>query len=813
LFVSLVFICIPLISTAKAQVSSGLVIFTAVDETGVIIPGVQITVTEPGANAVELWTDFAGRCTYRILGRSPYRIHAEKAGFYQADESNIEPAESVVRITLAHQQVVREQVDVVASPPGIDPEQVPNTMTMNTPEIVNIPYPTSRDIRNLLPFTPGVVQDETGQVHVSGSETWQTLDTLDGFDIRSPVSGMLALRVSSDAVRAIDQMSTRYPVEFGRSTGGVVAFYTGMGDNKFRFNATNFIPSFRNIDGIRFDKFVPRFTFSGPIKRDRVWWYDGLELEYSNIYIHELPKGENTNQLSRGSNLVKVQANLKPDNILKAGYLFNALRSPYDGISPLVPRVSTTKRDTVAWLAYVRDQWSFHRGSLLDVGVDEVRIRDGYMPRGNTPYQITPEISKGSYFENLAGHSARQETTAALYLSPRYLAGQHDLRIGVDVDRVSFEQKLSRAPVSYLREDGTLIRQSTFAAVSPYSLHNDEVGAYLQDRWKPRNNWLFEPGLRFDWDSLVRRPLFAPRLAAIWTPQGGSSTKVSAGIGIYYDHTQLQYLAQSLTGARSDTYYAMNGLTPLGPAQQSSFTADRTTLQDPRAVNWSVAIERKLPWSLFGGASYIQKQTSHQFTYVNQSGPVVFSGNYQLANLSLDGYHAAQFNLRRVFADGYSLFFAYTHSSAMTNAALQYWPTPSPLGPQQSGPLPWDVPNRAISWGWLPLDLPFLKKSWDFVYTLDWHSGMPYTAVDAAQHVVGSAGAYRFPTTIDFSPGVEWRFHFWGTYYGLRGVMENALDRPNPLVVNNVVDSPAFGTFSEPEGRAFTARIRIIASK
>ena len=58
---------------------------------------------------------------------------------------------------------------------------------MNTPEIVNIPYQTSRDIRYLLPFYPGVVQDATEQVHVAGSETWETLDTIDGFDIRSPV--------------------------------------------------------------------------------------------------------------------------------------------------------------------------------------------------------------------------------------------------------------------------------------------------------------------------------------------------------------------------------------------------------------------------------------------------------------------------------------------------------------------------------------------------------------------------------------------------------------------------------------------------
>ena len=46
---------------------------------------------------------------------------------------------------------------------GIDTEQTSDKSTMNTPEIVNIPYPTSRDIRNLLPFNPGVVQDAPGR--------------------------------------------------------------------------------------------------------------------------------------------------------------------------------------------------------------------------------------------------------------------------------------------------------------------------------------------------------------------------------------------------------------------------------------------------------------------------------------------------------------------------------------------------------------------------------------------------------------------------------------------------------------------------
>lgn len=96
---------------------------------------------------------------------------------------------------------------------------------------------------------------------------------------------------------------------------------------------------------------------------------------------------------------------------------------------------------------------------------------------------------------------------------------------------------------------------------------------------------------------------------------------------------------------------------------------------------------------------------------------------------------------------------------------------------------------------------------------LDWHTGFPYTAVDTNHEVVGLAGAQRFPNFVSFSPGLEWRFHFRRSYFGLRGVMENATSSGDPLVVNNIVDSPQFATFSEFAGRALTARIRLIGTK
>jgi hypothetical protein len=790
------------------------VMFSVVDENGVAVPDAEVLVQEPGRAQARLTTGYSGRVTYVLQGSEPYVIEVRKSGFYASTGNEGNPQEQDVRLVLNHVQMVVQQVNVAASVPGIDPEQVSDKFTMDVPEIVNIPYPTSRDIRNLLPFYPGVVQDAAGQIHVAGSETWATLDLLDGFDIRSPVSGSLAMRVSADAVRSIDQEATRYPVEFGKSTGGVVAFFSGMGDNKFRFNATDFIPSFENINGIRFDKFVPRLTFSGPLVRDRAWFFDGLEFEYDDIYIKELPQGANTNHLIRGSNLFRAQIHTTPRNILTAGVLFNDYHSPYDGLSSLTPQQSTTKRDTIAWLPYVRDQYTFHNGALLDAGFGVVRFRDGYEPHGNTPFELTPELPSGSFFESLTGTSNRADGNAALYLPSRQWMGKHDIKAGIEVDHIGFYQEVSRAPINYLREDRTLLRQSTFPVIPPYTRHNVETGAYVQDRWTSRAGLLIEPGLRFDWDEIIRRPLFSPRLAGVYSPpRGEGNTKISAGVGLYYEHTQLEYLTRALAGIRYDTYYAADGVTPTGPLLEANFTADYGQLHEARALNWSIGVEQKIPGDVFLKFNLIRKRVSDQFAYVNQSGPTALSGNYALTNTRKDHDNVTSVEARHTFTGGYTLFGAYTHSSARTSAAIDYVPTISMLGPQQSGPLPWDTPNRVLSWGWVPFLVPGFRKHWDFVYTFDWHTGFPYTAINANHEVVGAAGAQRFPNYVNFSPGLEWRFHFRGMYLGLRGLMENATDSGNPLVVNNNVDSPQFGTFSETFGRALTARIRLIQSK
>lgn len=805
-----------LVAQAGSAASAGPsgIFLTVVDENGLPVPGATVILSQPGFPLLHLETNYRGLCHYKLPRIAPYRLTIEKPGFYQTSVQAVDPALNPLKLTLTHQEIVHQRVDVVASPPGINPQQAAAVSRMTTPEIVNIPYLTSRDIRNILPFNPGIIQDPTGQAHVAGSDTFATLDLLDGFSIRSPVSGSLDLRVSTDAVRSITVMDTRYPVQYGKATGGIIAFRTGMGTDHIRFNATDFLPSFRELHGIRFDKFAPRVTFSGPIRRGRAWYFDGFDMELDNIFIAELPSDADTNTVWRESNLGKFQANLSPHNSLIGGLLFNSYHSKYDGLSSLTPQESTTRRNTIAWLPYFRLQHTSTGGALLDAGVGFLRIRDGWSPHGDRPFEITPETSKGSYFENLTGHSRRLEEKLTLYLPPRQWKGEHNFRLGADIDQVGFSQDSYRAPINYLREDGTLIRRSSFPGQAHFHRHQFEYGGYLEDHWTMPSGLVIDPGLRFDWDQIVRRPLFSPRVALTFTPGAhlgrAARTKFSAGIGLYYDQTPLSFIEEALTGRRIDTAYAADGVTPIGPPQPVSFVADYGSLRAPRVVNWSLGVERRLPGAIYASLNYLAKQGTNGFVYSGPASSTDSTESYRLTNSRRFEYRSADLSLRHSFANGYTLFGDYMHSFTHTNAALDYSPTLSVLGTQRGGPLPWDTPDRVISWGWLPV--PFFH-SWSFVYDLDWRTGAPYTSVNADQEVIGAAGSRRFPDFVSFSPGLEWRFHFHGYYFGLRGVIENATDSANPAIVNNNVDSPQYGQFTEIEGRALTARIRLIGLK
>ncbi len=797
-----------------AQTAAKSLVISVLDENSVAIASARV-VLEQVESHTELkgQTDYAGRCEFRDLAPGSYDLRVEKEGFYAVVQKNVRPAETEgLEVTLNHQQEYRESVNVVASPPSIDPAKTTASEELTNREIIELPYTVARDVRYALPLLPGVLQDGFGQIHVDGSSTRQIYDQLDGFNITDPVNGLFNVRVSVDAVRSVNVQSSRYPVEYGKGSGGILSLMTGMGDDRLRFSATNFTPSLQSRKGIHLNNWTPRITLSGPLRKGKAWFIDALEGEYDVDIVQELARGADRNTASRISNLAKAQVNLSESNILTTSFLINGFHSPHLGLTGFNPIEATVSLNNTAYLVSMKDQALLSRETLFEIGVALSRYFNEEHPQGSLPYVITPNGATGNFFETARRRAKRFQGVANLILPHVRWHGQHEFKMGTDADRITYTQSFLRNPFLILRADGTLDRRLAFTGNSSFRRDNVEWAGYAQDRWSFSGRWLVEPGVRLDWDQILRRPVASPRLAATWLPTPSGETKLAFGIGKYFDATNLQFITSPLTGERIDYFYDLTGQTLVRPPVEIVFLADERRLREPRFINWSAGLERKLARATTLKVEFVQKRGRNGWAFVNlsptQPGTGTMSGLFDLRTVRQDHYDAYSLALRHNFKTDHYVFASYTRSSARSSAVLNFNLENVLFSQQAGGRLPWDSPNRLISWGWLPL-----KKGFDFAYWLDWRDGFPFSVFNQDQQLVGPPGSRRFPTFFSLNTAVERRLRLFGFQWALRAGLDDITNRHNPSGVNANVDSPRFLTFGGLQGRTVSARVRLLGRK
>lgn len=812
------------------------------DENGVAVASARVIVQGPALPAWRCQTDLSGRCPLPALPAGSYQLRVEKEGFYAMAQENVQIATgATVEVVISHQQEVREVVNVRESPPAIDPAQVAAQETISGLDVLDIVYPVTHDYRNAINFIPGVVEDQGGQPHVAGAQTYQTVTLLDGFNVTQPANGQLLVRVSTDAFRSIHVEPSREPAEDGKGSGGVLSLNTGIGDDHFRFSATDFIPSLQNKHGWRFDQFLPRATFSGPLRRRKMWFYNAFDGEYDNLVYTELPAGADNDHTLRLGDLFKVQTNLTSRDILTTSFLVNHLHDRYAFLSPQSPQLANPKDVEAAYVSGVKEQHYFAGGQLLETGFAFDQYDLKFTPYGTESYEVAPALAFGNYFLSDQTRARRWQALTNLFLPSHQWHGRHDFKVGADLDRISYEAQFARLPISFLSTSAALpsgvtclnapqdatfpcTRYSTFTAAPLHQQFNAEVSAYAEDRWSVTDRLLIELGVRLDWDEIVRQSLVAPRLAGTYVLDSAGNTKISAGVGLVYDATPIYLIARPFAGAREDIFYTVDPncvattgcVTTTGPVT-TNFSADTGTLQVPRFINWSVGLEKKLPAAIYMKAEFLEKRGARGFVY-NTLGST--GGNFLLQNTRDDRYDALQVTLRHKFSNGYVVMGAYTRSRARSNAALDFNVDNPVLSGQQPGPYSWDTPNRFLSWGYLPLfKMPVIHQM-EVAYSMEARTGFPFSLLNEQQQLISTPGAERFPDYLSLNLQLEKRFHLLGYYLALRGGFDNITGRCNPYVVNNVIVNSPIGTLNHPaptfsacQGRGFTSRIRLLGRK
>ncbi|HEY6292590.1 MAG TPA: hypothetical protein VI455_13660 [Terriglobia bacterium] len=782
---------------------------TVLDENGVAVQFAQAALLGSGG-AAKCETDYAGHCEIAGLKLGPYQLRVEKEGFFAVIKKDVEVGTTeAVEVTLNHQRELVEHVNVVYSPPIIDPEKTTLSNTLSSHDIIDLPSGVPRDIRYALPLLPGVLPDATAQVHVDGSDSPQTIYLLDGFTLNAPQSRDFLTRVSVDAVRSVTLQNSRYPAEYGGGTGGVLDLTTGMGDDHFRFTGTDFLPSVAFNQGLHIGSWVPRFMVTGPLHRGKAWFLLAPEGEYNQTIIRELPPGQDQVTSWRYGQLAKAQLNLTPTNIVTGTFLINGFGQNHAGLSQFNPVPATLDLRQSNDLLALKDQAFLPKGVLFEAGLAETDFYSNQEPLGNQTYVISPSVNSGNYFESAMGRSRRLEGLANLTV-PAQAAGRHEFKFGADLDRITDEASYVRNAFEIVRADGTLARQASFTGPSALTLDNFAVGAYAQDRWSPSNRLTLTPGLRLDWDEIVRDVLVSPRMAASYLLDRGGETRFVGGIGVYYDSTDLNLLSLPLAGERLDVFYDNTGKTPLGPPVITSFHDIPGTLQELRVLNWSAGVERKLPGSVYADLEFLEKSGHDGFAYYNQCTAIAncLNGTFTLRNSQQTHYHATRITVRKQFRGNHLVFASYTESKANANAVLSFSLDNPLFSPQLPGPLPWDSPHRLITWGFLPL-----VRGYDLAYAVDARSGYPFYLVNQNQQLVAPPGAGHFPAYFSLDLALEKRFHLFKFSWALRAGFNDITNRPNATSVDNNVDSPQFLTYGGIQGRVLTAQLRLLGRK
>ena len=793
-----------------------------VDEANAPVPGAVISVRPAGGPpsnlAIKADADPTGQFQAILPQPGPYLITVSQTDFFRLVDRPVDASEGSNEIVLVlnHVRNTSESVDVKSSPSPIDVDQTDYERRLSGKEIFDVPYPSTHDLRNAFTLMPGVVQGPAGDLHFDGGAENQTQYMLDGFNISDPLTGTFNSHLSVDSVRSLDFLSGRYSPEYGKGSAGVLAVHTENGDDTFRYSGTNFVPGVDTSGGLHIGSYTPRLNLSGPIVKGRAWFSDSIDGNYSQLFVPDLPSGQNMRTSYGGSNLLHTQVNVTPSNIIFTDFLVNINITPNSNLGALDPMPTTVDRRNREWFISAKDQVYLTRGTLLEFGFSDLRTFMREIPQGDAQYVFTPNGRQGNYYIDSTQTSQRKQFLTNLFLPSFHWLGTHQIKTGIDLDRLDYDQNTRRTGFENVGLTGNVLRLVAFAGSGVLVRPSLEFSSYIVDNWKIKSNLVLEIGLRQDWDELVRDTVLSPRVSLSYAPFGWKNTNVSGGYAILYDPTTPQLFSRPQDQYSLTTIYNPDGTIQSGPAA-TVFTIDSRGLRMPRYQNWSMGLEQMLPARILLRVNLLRRRGNDGLTYVNVLNPnapppefvqfyhtTQFESIYQLENQRKDEYDSAEIGLHQSFGKGYEWMASYTRSRAFSNTVADITVDQPMLISDDVGRLPWDSPNRFLTWGYLPTPL----RNWAIAYLFETRTGFPFSVQDEIGRVLGAPNSDRFPNYLNLNLHLEWTTHLFGYRFAIRGGFNNITSHNNYTVVNNTFGSPNFLTFYGSTGRHFVVRLR-----
>lgn len=300
---------------ARPQVSGGTISGTIVDPSGALLPEAAVTITNIATGVSrDVESNKDGAYSAPNLEPGQYRVKAAPKGFATVESkvARLDVGGTLVINLRTRPGSTTETVIVTTDPISVETTNSTVSGLVNGSRVRELPL-NARDWTQLAALEPGVSTVKTQvalnsgktqrglgqQLTVSGGRPQQNNYRLDGISINDYSNGapgsVAGVDLGVDAIDEFTVLTSTYPAEYGRSSGGVVNAITRTGTNKFHGSAYEFArnsaldaKNYFDVNG------KPDFTRNqfggsagGPIRKDRTFIFGDYEVSRQSLGVSQ----------------------------------------------------------------------------------------------------------------------------------------------------------------------------------------------------------------------------------------------------------------------------------------------------------------------------------------------------------------------------------------------------------------------------------------------------------------------------------------------------------------------------------------------
>src|SRR3954468_690246 len=293
-FATIVLLVLASSAVAAGQAVKGSLLGNVSDASGLVLPGVTVTITEVNTNiSYSTLSNDSGYYIFSNLKDGIYRVVSELSGFKRIVRDGVEvPVNTTVRVDLKMEVgAIEESVTVVGASPLLQTDRADTSRIIESIHLAEVPLGFNRNFQGMMVTVPGATRpfrphseffnaQDSLSTNVNGQSRLAHNVQIEGIDDHHRTGLLTTLIPSAEAIETVNISTSAYDAEFGRAGGAITNVTLKSGTNSLKGSVFAFgnnektnAPGYFTHTAPPGDYLQSGFTLGGPIQHDKLFFF------------------------------------------------------------------------------------------------------------------------------------------------------------------------------------------------------------------------------------------------------------------------------------------------------------------------------------------------------------------------------------------------------------------------------------------------------------------------------------------------------------------------------------------------------------